>query len=325
MANMRDTFHQKLKKKSDTILLLLIEGIVTLCIGFLISNCGSGPATKIFVDAGNYAIDFSTDPPSPGVIGYVSASLSVSDMTNMDFTIEAWVKPALTNASGTIWSRAGYVGGIVTHLNINNVPCITTASSTGWPTWTTYQSCASGSPLTAGQWSHVAFVMCNSNLGCNDGHATTSPHFDVYVNGVWVASAGAGNTRAWNVEISPGTPGAPLNEWIGRKQYTFTGIDGGYTRIRAVIDDVRFWRVARTRSQIQECMYRELGASGGNCSVGGTDLIGYWKFNEGRGNDACDSSGTGNNGELTWCYGGVACWVSVPWDEPNCWVPGYQF
>jgi hypothetical protein len=64
------------------------------------------------------------------------------------------------------------------------------------------------------------------------------------------------------------------------------------------MDEIRIWNVARTEEEIQANMYRELS---------GTEpgLIGYWKFDEGSGDTAYDSSPNNNDGML---YGG-ATWV----------------
>jgi hypothetical protein len=207
--------------------LFFIMGITILSFSILITNCGSGPQQKNLADNGQYAIDFSVSPPidlsvSPprSRISFVSLGQSILHMTNTDFTIEAWVK-TVSSTPGSIFSRESYGGGILTHINNNNVPCISTVFGT-YGALQTYQACATSSPLTVGRWDHVAFVMCHSNLGCNDGHATTSPHLDTYVNGVLAASAGTLNALDWSVDTGPGA-GVMLNEWIGRRHFTPPG------------------------------------------------------------------------------------------------------
>jgi hypothetical protein len=74
--------------------------------------------------------------------------------------------------------------------------------------------------------------------------------------------------------------------------YDFTFADN----FRGLLDEVRIWNVARTQSEIQANMYSGLsGAEPG--------LIGYWKFDEGTGDTAYDSSPYNNDGIL---LGGVA-------------------
>jgi len=85
---------------------------------------------------------------------------------------------------------------------------------------------------------------------------------------------------------------------------TFIGKDNrnkGY--FDGIIDDVRIWNVARTQQQIQDNMNKEL--------VGNeTGLVGYWKFNEGTGTTAYDSTANGNNGTIN-----GATWVNTPYNN----------
>jgi len=77
------------------------------------------------------------------------------------------------------------------------------------------------------------------------------------------------------------------------------------------LDEVRLWKTARTKHQINEFMFAEIIEPE-------PDLVGYWKFNESRGNMAFDASVNNNDGIL---HGGVnyvrstvpvkVSWVSV--------------
>jgi len=60
---------------------------------------------------------------------------------------------------------------------------------------------------------------------------------------------------------------------------------------------VSLWNLALTEQQVQDYMYADL--------TGEEGLVGYWKFNEGSGSTAYDSSEEGNNGVI---YG--ATWSS---------------
>ena len=68
-----------------------------------------------------------------------------------------------------------------------------------------------------------------------------------------------------------------------------------------IIDDVRIWNVACTQRQIQDNMNKELAGNE-------TGLVGYWKFNEGTGTTAYDSTVNANNGTI---YG--ATWANTPY------------
>ena len=59
-----------------------------------------------------------------------------------------------------------------------------------------------------------------------------------------------------------------------------------------VLDDFRVWNYARTPAEIQDDMNREV-------SGGEEGLVGYWRFNEGEGTTAYDSSPYGNHGTIT--------------------------
>ena len=57
------------------------------------------------------------------------------------------------------------------------------------------------------------------------------------------------------------------------------------------LDDFRVWNYARTQGEIEADMNREV--------TGGEDgLVGYWRFNEGEGTTASDSSPSGNHGTI---------------------------
>lgn len=60
---------------------------------------------------------------------------------------------------------------------------------------------------------------------------------------------------------------------------------GDYGYYNGSLDDIRLWNYARTQTQIQSDMYKQLA---GNES----GLIGYWKLNEGSGTTVSDSAGT---------------------------------
>ena len=64
--------------------------------------------------------------------------------------------------------------------------------------------------------------------------------------------------------------------------------------LNSYLDEVRIFKAAVDQTTIQNWMDQPLNASHPNWS----DLIGYWKFNEGSGQIAHDSSGNGNDGQL---------------------------
>ena len=117
------------------------------------------------------------------------------------------------------------------------------------------------SVLSAGQWYHVAAV--SDTLGLR-----------LYVNGALLATSPASGTY---------TGSEPL--WIGSDaSFPFEEFDG-------YIDEVRIWSTAHTAAQLQSTMFQELAGTEPN-------LVGYWRFNDGSGPSAADSSGNGNVGTL---------------------------
>ena len=129
------------------------------------------------------------------------------------------------------------------------------------------------------RWYHVA--------GTYDG-----VNIKIYVNGIL-----QGTTPA-NIAIgNTGLLNFGYHDMVGWEYY----LDGS-------MGDVRIWSVARTESEIQADMYQELTGNESN-------LVGYWKFNEGSGQVVHDYSNNGNNGQLgstsgidnddpTWVIGG---------------------
>jgi Concanavalin A-like lectin/glucanases superfamily len=75
---------------------------------------------------------------------------------------------------------------------------------------------------------------------------------------------------------------------LGRIGYDSSGTPD---YICGTLDEVRVWKVARTEAQIQANMNHSL-------SLPQPDLVEYWKFDEGSGTSASDSSGQGNSGTL---------------------------
>ncbi len=122
-----------------------------------------------------------------------------------------------------------------------------------------------------------------------------------------------------------GTIGRSPSDWWWQ-----TGSTGRLTpakRFSGVIDEVRFWNVARTKAEINANKDKEIEPQ--------DNLIGYWRFNEGSpdaekgvGNIVVDSSGSGKGGVKMYCnvdvpsgdhIGGAGCSGPVanalPWYE----------
>jgi len=118
---------------------------------------------------------------------------------------------------------------------------------------------------------------------------STNNTYAVYKNGNIVAS---GTLTDESRSLGTG------KTFIGKDNRNADYFDG-------IIDDVRIWNVARTQQQIQDNMNKELAGNE-------TGLVGYWKFNEGTGTTAYDSTVNANNGTI---YG--ATWANTPYKTPG--------
>jgi len=134
------------------------------------------------------------------------------------------------------------------------------------------------------------------------------PHLDIYVNGVFKDCASTGGNFVTQ------NPGNTIG--IGRLEYDLDGLSNTPT-LDGVIDEVRFWTVARTASQIQTCMSQELGIEG-DCQID-SSLKGHWRFNEGSGTSVYDFSGNGYSGTI---QSPVRATANL-WD--GGWVSSYHF
>lgn len=117
----------------------------------------------------------------------------------------------------------------------------------------------------AGTWHHFAGVY-------------SPTHVSLYIDGVEIATrrhnGGELAHSPFDLYIGYGEPSSNENE-----------------HFRGKIDEVRIWKVARTEDQIRKHMHRRLtGKEPG--------LVGYWNFDEGKGNVARDISPHGNHGRL---------------------------
>ncbi len=131
----------------------------------------------------------------------------------------------------------------------------------------------SAMPLPLGRWIHVAVV---HSFG--DG-ASTKIFLDGELrNGRWNVGTGDELPVSGNRPVGIGRQVRDMDSSCGQ------AIDGN-------IDEVRIWNIARTQTQIQADMHRVLKGNE-------PGLIGYWKFDEGSGQIARDSSANRNHGQL---------------------------
>jgi len=220
--------------------------------------------------------DVRTPPPAALAVGYALSFDGVDDHVWIDdywgdfdfdftLTLEAWIRPSSLSLGGSFAAVVQGLteGGGAFSLTLQNTPPSSWALSVCQP------SCdAATSPeenLFAQRWQHVAGVYDGSNI-------------TIYNNGLEVA-----------VQPFSGNVSNVVELIIGR-----WGV-GSITGFPGVIDDVRVWNVARSRTEILTTMY-------GGVLASTPGLMGYWRFNEGSGQNVNDSSDRGNDGQLGWYY-----------------------
>jgi hypothetical protein len=128
-----------------------------------------------------------------------------------------------------------------------------------------------------GPWHHIA-VSCDGKL------------MRLYHNGVFLASSGM------------------AGQILGGATSHLIGLNLAGNHFNGVIDEVRIWSGARTAAEIDQFRFQRLiGSERG--------LVAYWRFDEGGGTIAHDSTGHGFDGVLTgntqWVYSGVP--LSIPY------------
>ncbi len=183
--------------------------------------------------------------------------VTVPDNANLNFTgnftLEAWI---YKNTSFSGWS------GIIRKGNYFLVGIQGTDKvRLGFvDTSPVEYDCDSLSDIPNNQWVHIAGVYDGTNL-------------IIYINGVLDISTNIGSHT-----ILTGTSPLYLGE---SSSYYFNG----------KMDEVRIWNTARTQSQIQSSMMKDVTGTGG--------LVAYYKFDHTSGTTLTDIAGGDNNGTLT--------------------------
>jgi hypothetical protein len=272
--------------------------------GFIFISCGKNPQLKVGLsDNGPFAVDLSLAPDPPGVFYGVYHELP--EIEGKGLTVEAWVKSKSSSLNGSVVAYND-ANGIVLFVN-NNQPKLAILREPNPPETVgcsqltdTSTECIVGSNVSLEQekWTHLAGVLSNADhSGIHDscgGPEAEIPHLDIYVDGRFqnCATAGSKFPEGPQLEIvTVGQKGGGEGPPIDNGEVT------GGDSFDGVVDEVRFWMVARTAEQIQTCMGQELSFSiPGDCYIDPAILKGYWRFNEGEGDHGADFSGGGGSG-----------------------------
>ena len=208
-------------------------------------------------------------PVADAGVGYALEFDGVNDFVRVarevagDFTLEAWIRTTTSLDGGDFWDGRGLVYADVAGNDDDFGVAILNghlAFGTGNPN-TTIESTTT---VTTGEWIHIAAVREQS-----------SGTITVFVGGVEETRATTGNS---------GLLDGPVAIDIGGNT-----IDGHY--FDGTIDEVRVWAAARNESEIQATMAAPLtGTEAG--------LVGYWRFDDGSGAVAEDSTSSNNDGSF---------------------------
>lgn len=180
-----------------------------------------------------------------------------------DYTLEAWVKPDLVDASWRwVLSKSGG--------NDDTDYILALDKSNSFLFQTRYPSVYLYSYLKPkiGEWYHLAAV-----------HDQTQGKLLFYINGMLDRS----------VEMSSAAHTNDRSIFIGAREYLTSG--NPFAFFKGEIDEIRIWNVARSSNDINASMGHRLTGSE-------TGLVAYWPFDDGNGTTAEDVTGNGHTAEL---------------------------
>jgi len=214
-------------------------------------------------------------------VSLTDGSGSVLDFTG-DFTISAWVnRTGDTGASQLLVSKLSGVAAGGYDLALGNAGEVYCQTSNGVSLTSTYT--ATSIVTTSTGWKHI--VIRRIGTSCR-----------VFIDGVDLTS-----TTGTHTTMTANNDSFLLGDWGGSSQ-PFSGL----------LDEVKVYNYARTQGQIIDDM--NAGHPAGGSPVG--SQIGYWKFDEGYGDTANDSSPQNLDADLAGsggtCPGAANCpsWTS---------------
>ena len=196
-----------------------------------------------------------------------SPSLEISGA----WTISTWVNLAAFPSTGNFYPFFGKVNGTTGVANYR----IGVENWGGTPTF---------------------FIQMSGFLGNNYAYDSTG---EVLTTGTWYHLAAVWDPTVHNLYLYVnGTLAGTQNYGTDTPQYNFSDpvlIGANSFPSTLTIDDARVYNRALSAQDIKT-LYTSTGGMSGDITTG---LKGYWKFDEGSGTAAADSSGSGNNGTLT--------------------------
>ncbi len=163
---------------------------------------------------------------------------------------------------------------------------------------------------------HVAGGRMEFRLDVGDGAATCTARSRETLDNNWHLWAGVYDSKAGDMSLYRDGQLESTAKVTGGFDYdtsymwnTIGAVDiGNWQHFKGMIDEVRVWNRALSAGEIER-------AAAGQYSTRDSDLVGYWAFNEGKGDIASDSSGNGNFGQLA-KWAGNAGYIP-PGSEPE--------
>ena len=204
------------------------------------------------------ALDLAGDPfdgfclEFDGALSHVLVGASEAFRFEASFTVEAWIRP-LVDVPPRIRAIVNKEGEYQISLGNDGrfQYTIANSSSEGWHNW---QHLPHRPPADA--WTHVALVYAPEGVRA-------------YINGQLAGM---------------GPPPGPLADYHALDELRIGGRQWGDPGFRGLIDEVRIWSVARRGDDIHKHMLEPLRSDEDG-------LIGYWRFDGGRGETAVDETG----------------------------------
>lgn len=299
-----------------------LTGIFIISLSLMLSNCGKAQQKSIIADGGSFAIDLSqASSGKQGLVVLVNPNSNHPSLNLTPFTVEAWVK-STSNADGAIFSRYNDNAGIALYSATSTARFVLRIPTSG--TGADY-IIDSGVTIDDGAWHHIAAVLVDT---AHSGHATSTscttdarieePHLDIYVDGVF-------RNCATTYGLADGAPGPQYANSTDAFNAAYLGrigsdLDGlvNTEKFDGVIDEVRLYKIAKTVTEINATMNRELN----NVEIASDNLLNYWRNNVGIGSTTPEHTGNAFNGTIFQCNPGTvppnpSC---IKWE--NSWAAG---
>ena len=274
---------------------------------------GTPTGTVDFYDGATY---LGSSTLSSGMATFATSALAVGDHTitayysgDSNFAasddsgspLDETVDQAATSTVLTSTEPAPTFDGSSQYVDLGDPSVLQISGTMSVSAWVSTTGMIGGNNSIVGQYAGAGNTPGWLLFGYGDGHV----YF--WSNGAQVAGPVLATNTFYNVAAT--YDGADINLYVNGSLVGQTAYSGGTTNPAVdvmigadaageywagAIADVRIYNTALTASQIQQ-IYNN-GAVLSTSGPASSNLVGWWKLNEGTGTTAFDSSGNGNNG-----------------------------